>query len=740
MFPNFTSLSQREKKRLDLLKQAERDISNDNAKRQAYEDAMWTSDVEKNRINLSLNRATLSTQTDAPSAPSSTSRSTRVFSTVSDIGDVNDSVSEYADDVEMDSAHGDDIFYDAETGENFNLSQGRLRLGMFDDDEEETKDDSMDSEEQGGYRDKISELYAHGSKLYKSQYRPRDTNGNPMVEYYFGINAKLFRFDKVPITKATSPVDRIDWQQTYAHIKSRVAGWRDWHENAQGEYRDKIYEMFDRLPELSVRKYSPIDRDGELMGDYYFGSNALLQHRRGANPTDDNNPMDRIDWRLTWSYIKAKDGRDLNRLLDPFDVLKANKGRTEDEHARKQLSMLVSDLVKAKGDLAKKQLKQHFQLYGTDGKSIPGYRLAEYSADIRLQKKKNVDAIPDIDNKVSWALTMKHLLQSMDEEGTLPASEFVTSEKKESRTTVTDDLYIKRIELIFETLPWLWSYGINPVVRSKIGKPQFTNNFHFGPKGNILDPSGNPAPANSISALYDRVLWGHSYSRLIEKLKSIQKEIATRDGHRSAEDLKRSKQLIRIIETHNDSVSPIAPVKAEEVGKGFGKIQLRGRGLMGAGAKNLRDIEGSGSASDLKYKRLGSKFIRVADLRSNKLKLVFPNRTPVGRLRSIDPKLSKLIDKLVFNKDIDQHLYGQLSIDDKKLFIEILKTTHLQHQFSNALEDPVASLRAEFDKLLGQVQLGNDNPDLIRELKTMAVDLYAQKLIDEADFKSLVLM
>lgn len=679
MFPNFTSLSQRERKRLDLLKQAERDIQNDKAKRQAYGEAMWASDVEKNRINLTASKTTLSTQTETES-PQTRGKSTSVFSNINredkrsldklslgvrnpeglrprgslDIGDANDSVSEFADDIEMDSVQGDDVFYDALTGEPFNMSLGRPRLGMIDDDEE-TKDDPMDSE-------------------------------------------------------------------------------------VQGYYRDKIYEMFDRLPELSVRKYNPIDRDGEMMGDYYFGNNALLQHRRGATTTDDNNPMDRIDWRLTWSYIKTKDGRDLNRLLDPFDAIRANKReQTPEDHARKQLSMLVNDLVREKGNLAKQQLKKHFTPYDIEGKPIPGYRLAEYSSDIRLQKKKNAESIPDIDKKVSWALTTKHLLQSMDGEGAIPASKFITTDKPAARTTITDDLYIKRIHLIFETLPWLWSYGINPVVRTKTGKPQFTHNFHFGSNGSILDPSGSVASANAISTLYDRVLWGHSYSRLIEKLREIRNELVSRaPSNMSADDLKRKTQLTRILETHNDSVESIAPVKIE--GMGLSKIQLRGRGLMGAGAKNLREIEGTGTASDLKYKRLGSKFIRVKDLRENRLKLVYPNRTPVGKLRDIDPKLSKLIDRLLFDKDIDQHLYGQLSIDDKKLFCEILKSTHLQHQFSNALEDPIESLRAEFDKLVGQVQLGNDNPDLIRELKTIAVDLYSQKLISDDDFKSIVLL
>ncbi|GLD95986.1 hypothetical protein PINS_up004664 [Pythium insidiosum] len=168
---------------------------------------------------------------------------------------------------------------------------------------------------------------------------------------------------------------------------------------------------------------------------------------------------------------------------------------------------------------------------------------------------------------------------------------------------------------------------------------------------------------------------------------------------------------------------------------------MEGRGLRGAGVYNLRDIEGTGVSSDLKYKRLGSKFIRVADLHQNRLTLVYPNRTQLGKIRTISSQLSKLINDLLFHHDINQQLYNQLSIADKRLFHEILRLTHLQHQFSTPLADPMETLQAEFDKLRSQVlELDNNNPDAIRELKALTVDLYSQKLISEDYFKEIILL
>ncbi|GLE05529.1 hypothetical protein PINS_up014552, partial [Pythium insidiosum] len=148
----------------------------------------------------------------------------------------------------------------------------------------------------------------------------------------------------------------------------------------------------------------------------------------------------------------------------------------------------------------------------------------------------------------------------------------------------------------------------------------------------------------------------------------------------------------------------------------------------------------TGVSSALKYKKIGSKYIRIPDLRQNRLKLVYPNRSQVGKIIDISPKLSNLINELVFDQNVNQQVYDELSLADKKLFHEILKLTHMQYQFRDPLSDPLETLRAEYDKLRSQIAIGNDNPDLIRELKALTVDLYSQKLISEDEFKSIILI
>jgi hypothetical protein len=66
MYPSFTSLSQRERKRNELLEKAKRRLAQANAKREMYSDAAWSSDVGK-IIDVNRNsKVDVSTQAGEP--------------------------------------------------------------------------------------------------------------------------------------------------------------------------------------------------------------------------------------------------------------------------------------------------------------------------------------------------------------------------------------------------------------------------------------------------------------------------------------------------------------------------------------------------------------------------------------------------------------------------------------------------------------------------------------------------
>ncbi|GMF27808.1 unnamed protein product [Phytophthora fragariaefolia] len=158
------------------------------------------------------------------------------------------------------------------------------------------------------------------------------------------------------------------------------------------------------------------------------------------------------------------------------------------------------------------------------------------------------------------------------------------------------------------------------------------------------------------------------------------------------------------------------------------KRKLKGRGLKGAGVAplkgvvrrgrtyNLNEIQGLATPSAYTYKQLGSKYIRIPDLDAKTLVIVQPNRRKCGPKCQISDSLQSMIKTHVYKQHIDQASYDKLSIDDKKLFKEILAITRLQYNFHDKLTDPLETLRAEYDKLKGEMGLGNDNPSIIKQL------------------------
>ncbi|GMF16979.1 unnamed protein product [Phytophthora lilii] len=177
---------------------------------------------------------------------------------------------------------------------------------------------------------------------------------------------------------------------------------------------------------------------------------------------------------------------------------------------------------------------------------------------------------------------------------------------------------------------------------------------------------------------------------------------------------------------------------------------LKGRGLRGAGVAplegvvrrgrtyNLNEIQGLATPSAYTYKQLGSKYIRIPDLDAKTLVIVQPNRRKCGPKCQISDSLQTMIRSLVYKNNIDQAAYDKLSIDDKKLFKEILAITHLQYNFHDKLTDPLKTLRAECDKLKGEMDLGNDNPSIIKQLKSLTVDMYSNHLIGDKEFKEII--
>lgn len=191
---------------------------------------------------------------------------------------------------------------------------------------------------------------------------------------------------------------------------------------------------------------------------------------------------------------------------------------------------------------------------------------------------------------------------------------------------------------------------------------------------------------------------------------------------------------------------------AQAKGKGMpkGKIHLKGRGLkgrglMGAGTRvlnrpyNLNAIKGTNSASDLKYKQLGSKFLFMPYLEDNRIKITYPNRCPISKLIACSDDMKTLIKDLAYDGVINQELYNSLSISEKSIFHTILSRCHLVHLQKTTLPDPRVVLQFEFDKLRGEIALGNTNPEIIHDLKALSIDMHNQGFLSDDDFRNILM-
>jgi hypothetical protein len=299
-------------------------------------------------------------------------------------------------------------------------------------------------------------------------------------------------------------------------------------------------------------------------------------------------------------------------------------------------------------------------------------------------------------------------------------------------------------------------FRLNPIIRTRIGQKMSqkidTTHYFAEPEGEdylvfrtttqpdhpLLSPSKNEAKLK-------RVIWGATLDSLLAGLERMQQFAFENDSTPS-----QKKEIERSLKTFNEVIVDLKLNIREPMGRGLNK-HLKGRGLKGAGRcvyqfgverrgkyYNLNDIQGTGLASAYVYQKIGSKYIRIPDLENNVLNIVYPSRRKLGPKRDISNEVKNMIKDLVYDSKLSQDAFDKLNIEDKRLFKEVLTATHINNTFRDDLPDPLNTIRAEYDKLKGEVLLGNDNPSIITQLKTLVVEMFANKLIDSNEFKQVI--
>jgi len=199
MYPSFTSLSQRERKRNELLEKAKRRVAQANAKREMYSDAAWSSDVGK-IIDVNRNsKVDVSTQAGEPDINKPP---------VMKDGDTN---TEKVQDQQRIDATTEPLIestVDEPVVEPIVEEPSVVEPIINDDDDDKTN-----------LRDYVRELYRVNPLLADLRINPLKDNGDIDYIRYIGKNGFLYSSKNIN-RKLNSKL--IDWDATYERIKSFI--------------------------------------------------------------------------------------------------------------------------------------------------------------------------------------------------------------------------------------------------------------------------------------------------------------------------------------------------------------------------------------------------------------------------------------------------------------------------------------------------------------------------------------
>jgi uncharacterized protein YuzB (UPF0349 family) len=167
-----------------------------------------------------------------------------------------------------------------------------------------------------------------------------------------------------------------------------------------------------------------------------------------------------------------------------------------------------------------------------------------------------------------------------------------------------------------------------------------------------------------------------------------------------------------------------------------------GRGLL------MRKKAGSLSGA---YGKFGRYIISMNDLNKSILNIKYPSKSALKyfKKQKISPKLKSLVYKLVLSQEngdgIDVEEYNALSDADKKLLDKVIKLGQLDHdenlkllQIEKLTDKEIDADVKRFDLLRGEIIAGNDNPEMIKELKLLTIKLMNNGMIPKQEANELL--
>jgi hypothetical protein len=594
-------------------------------------------------------------------------------------------------------------------------------------------------------------------------------DGKKASAFFIGRKGAIHRRRTNKETSA-SVVNFIDWVETRQKI-------RDIYYDEQSNSIDEIGSM--HLEDRAARDIENREIDA-------FNQSQELEEMAGE---DRDSRLLRGPANAGWKRsMPIHDPRDLKQ--QGYETILIDK-RTQSSHDQIDSLAKLMVLIRAYRDVIKPMIirpmmRDGFHFEKNNSNSDYSIRFDKDEAKLIVVANETNKTAPAVREGVDWRDTLDAFIADGESKGVdfthwkdktltaradrFKASPFGNKEAREGTQTGMDFTKVDTSsmsnnvgkEIISDYFKHLTEYGLdlpfrlNPIVSvGRNGQKIDHERFFATPEGSMYliirtTHQGEPKLSKSENRKYlKRVIWSSTLDSLLagvgELSLILQDPDFDLDGAQQSEIRRTISGFERILREKGVSIREPRPVD-EKYGLGI-QGKLTGRGLRGAGYANierkskyynLNDIKGTGLASAYIYRPIGSKYIRIPDLDRRELNIVYPSRKKIGPKRDISDQIQRMLKTLVYDGKIDQAMYDSLTHDDKRLFKEILSATHIQHTFKEQLTDPLESLKAEYFKLKGEMDLGNDNPSIRSQLKVVSVDMYRNHLISDVEFKQII--
>lgn len=153
-----------------------------------------------------------------------------------------------------------------------------------------------------------------------------------------------------------------------------------------------------------------------------------------------------------------------------------------------------------------------------------------------------------------------------------------------------------------------------------------------------------------------------------------------------------------------------------------------GRGMQSYGNTKImrphgRRLVGKGISSDeqQRYKEFGKYLIHMPSLKKGILNLKFPSFASIPTLKqtALSRDLLDLITDLLENKQINKRLYSRMSKEDQDFIYTIAQKAEIDETLGMGIRvnETQRDDMERFQLVRGQVMAGNNNPEILRELK-----------------------